>query len=141
MLKVIRAALLITIFTAFAAFVFAQHDHAAKPDTKADAKATCSCCADSKDGKMAACCDVEKCKMDAKGNCTTNECCKKSGANACKKACAKATSAQADHSEHADHDHSASSEHADHDHAGMSCARKGKGGCCGGKAASEDGAK
>lgn len=107
MSKVIRAAFIITLFTAIATFMFAQHNHGTAPST---GKATCSCCANQPDGKMAACCDAEKCKMDDKGNCTTNDCCKKTGDNACKKACAKSEQTS--------------------EQAGMKCGRKG-GGCCG----------
>jgi hypothetical protein len=108
MFKVIRAALIIFAITAFATFLFAQHNHAS--GSNPDNKTTCSCCAGMKDGQMAACCDAEKCKMDEKGNCTTGDCCKKTGGNACKKACAKSNATD-----------TASNE-------GMSCGRKG--GCC-----------
>lgn len=119
MSKVIRAAFIITFFVALATFMYAQHNHGAS----SSAKAGCSCCADTKDGKMAACCDAEKCKMDAKGNCTTSDCCKKTGADACKKACAKSGTGETAAKE------------------GMSCGRKG--GCCGGgdKAATAGGAQ
>jgi hypothetical protein len=106
MSKVIRAAFIITLFTAIATFMFAQHNHGTAPSA---GRTTCSCCANAPDGKMAVCCDAEKCKMDDKGNCATTDCCKKTGANACTKACAKSEKTS--------------------EQAGMKCGRKG--GCCG----------